>query len=290
MKISKFLLPVIIVAGLVTYLSLFTVKEINQAIVLQFGDPKKVIAEPGLQVKIPFIQNVVYLDRRILSLDPAPEEVIASDQKRLIVDAYARFRIIDPLKFYISVGDERVARSRLATIINSRLRSVLGTQSLATLLSEDRAKQMAIIQDDVNTEAEKFGIEIIDVRIKRADLPQANSEAIYKRMQTEREREAKEFRAKGAEMAVTITSTADKEVTVLIANAKKQSEIMKGEGDGQRNKIFANAFGKDPEFFSFYRAMQAYEKALIGGDTSLILSPDSDFFKFFGDAGLINKQ
>ena len=290
MKISKFLLPVLVLAGLVIYLSLFTVKEINQAIVLQFGDPKKVIAEPGLQVKIPFIQNVVFIDRRILSLDPQPEEVIASDQKRLIVDAYARFKIVDPLKFYISVGDERVARSRLATIINSRLRSVLGTQSLATLLSEDRAKQMAIIQEGVNVEAKKFGITIIDVRIKRADLPQANSEAIYKRMQTEREREAKEFRARGAEMAVTITSTADKEVTVLLANAKKQSEIMKGEGDGQRNKIFANAFGKDPEFFSFYRAMQAYETALIGGDTSLILSPDSDFFKFFGSAGLTNKQ
>ena len=290
MKISKFLLPVLVAIGFVIYLSLFVVKEINQAIVLQFGDPKKVIVEPGLQVKIPFIQNVVFLDRRILNLDAPPEEVIASDQKRLIVDAYARFKIIDPLKFYISVGDERVARSRLSTIINSRIRSVLGKQSLATLLSEDRTKQMAIIQEGVNTEAQNFGIQIIDVRIKRADLPQANSEAIYKRMQTEREREAKEFRAKGAEMAVTITSTADKEVTVILANAKKQSEIMKGEGDGQRNKIFANAFGKDPDFFSFYRAMQAYEKALIGGDTSLILSPDSDFFKFFGDTGLINKQ
>jgi len=290
MKISRFLLPVIVVAGFAIYMSLFTVKEINQAIVLQFGDPKKIISSPGLQVKIPFIQNVVFIDRRILSLDPQPEEVIASDQKRLIVDAYARFKIVDPLKFYISVGDERVARSRLATIINSRLRGVLGTQSLATLLSEDRSKQMDIIQNDVNEEAEKFGIQIIDVRIKRADLPQANSEAIYKRMQTEREREAKEFRAKGAEMAVTITSTADKEVTVLLANAKKQSEIMKGEGDGQRNKIFATAFGKDPEFFAFYRAMQAYEKALIGGDTSLILSPDSDFFKFFGATGVIKKE
>ncbi len=290
MKISRFLIPVLVVAGFVTYLSLFTVKEINQAIVLQFGDPKKVIAKPGLQVKIPFIQNVVFLDRRILSLDPAPEEVIASDQKRLIVDAYARFKIVDPLKFYVSVGNEMVARSRLATIINSRLRSVLGKHSLATLLSEDRTKQMAVIQDGVNTEAEKFGITIIDIRIKRADLPQANSEAIYKRMQTEREREAKQFRARGAEMAVTITSTADKEVTVLLANAKKQSEIMKGEGDGRRNKIFADAFGKDPEFFSFYRAMQAYEKALIGGDTSLILSPDSDFFKFFGNTGIIQKQ
>ena len=283
MKLTKFILPVIIVIGIVIYLSLFIVKEINQAIVLQFGDPKRIISTPGLQVKIPFIQNVVFLDRRILSLDPAPEEVIASDQKRLIVDAFARFKIVDPLKFYISVGNERVARSRLATIINSRLRSVLGTQSLATLLSDDRTKQMGIIQEGVNVEAEKFGIEIIDVRIKRADLPQANSEAIYRRMQTEREREAKEFRAKGAEMAVTITSTADKEVTVILANAKKQSEIMKGEGDGLRNKIFAEAFGKDPDFFAFYRAMQAYETALIGGETSLILSPDSEFFKFFGN-------
>ena len=290
MKINKFLLPILGVVGFAIYLSLFTVKEINQAIVLQFGDPKKIISQPGLQVKIPFIQNVVFIDRRILSLDPAPEEVIASDQKRLIVDAYARFKIVDPLKFYISVGDERVARSRLATIINSRLRGVLGKQSLATLLSEDRSKQMDIIQEDVNNEAQNFGIQIIDVRIKRADLPQANSEAIYKRMQTEREREAKEFRAKGAEMAVTITSTADKEVTVLLANAKEQSEIMKGEGDGQRNKIIATAFGKEPEFFAFYRAMQAYEKAIIGGDTSLILSPDSDIFKFFGDTGVIKKQ
>ena len=290
MKISKFIFPIIVVLGGLIYLSLFTVKEINQAIVLQFGDPKRVITTPGLQVKIPIIQNVVFLDRRILNLDAPPIEVIASDQKRLIVDAYARFKIVDPLKFYISVGDERVVRSRLSTIINSRIRSVLGTQSLATLLSEDRTKQMAIIQDGVDTEAKSFGVDIIDVRIKRADLPQANSEAIYKRMQTEREREAKEFRAKGAEMAVTITSTADKEVTVLLANAKKESEIMKGEGDGERNRIFASAFGKDPQFFAFYRAMQAYEKALIGGDTSLILSPDSDFFKFFGDTGIIKKQ
>ena len=290
MKAQKILLPIIAVIGALVFFSVFIVKEVNQAIVLQFGDPKKIIIEPGLNFKLPFIQNVVFLDSRILNLDTPPAEVIASDQKRLIVDAFARFQIIDPLKFYISVGNERVARSRLSTIINSRIRSVLGKQSLANLLSEDRTKQMTLIQDGVNIEAENFGIKIIDVRIKRADLPQANSEAIFKRMQTEREREAKEFRAKGAEMAVTITSTADKEVTVLLANAKKQSEIMKGEGDGQRNRIFAEAFGKDPEFFAFYRAMQAYEKALIGGDTSLILSPDSDFFKFFGDTGVIKKQ
>jgi membrane protease subunit HflC len=282
MKAPKFILPAIVIIGVVLFQSLIIVQEINQAIVLQFGDPKKIITKAGLNFKLPFIQNVVFLDKRVLNLDNPPEEVIAADQKRLIIDAITRFQIIDPLKFYISVGNERVARSRLSTIINSRIRGVLGTQELATLLSTDRAKQMAIIQNDVNEEAKSFGINIIDVRIKRADLPPANSDAIYKRMQTERQREAKEFRAEGAEIAAKITSTADKDVTVLLANAKKQSEIMKGEGDGQRNKIFANAFGKDPNFFSFYRAMQAYEKALIGGETSLVLSPDSEFFKFFG--------
>ena len=281
---KKIILPIVLVIAATAFFSIFIVKEVNQAIVLQFGDPKKIITKPGLNFKLPFIQNVVFLDKRILNLDAPPEEVIASDQKRLIVDAFARFQIIDPLKFYISVGNERVARSRLSTIINSRIRSVLGTQRLQTLLSEDRTKQMSLIQDGVNREAEKFGIKIIDVRIKRADLPQANSDAIFARMQTERNREAKEFRAKGAEMAVTITSTADKEVTVILADAQKKSEIMKGEGDGRRNKIFADAFGQDPQFFAFYRAMQAYEKALIGGETSLVLSPDSEFFKFFGKA------
>ena len=202
---KKIILPIIGVIALTAFFSIFIVKEINQAIVLQFGDPKRILLKPGLNFKLPFIQNVVFLDKRILNLDAPPIEVIASDQKRLIVDAFARFQIVDPLKFYISVGNERVARSRLSTIINSRIRSVLGTQRLQTLLSEDRNKQMALIQDGVNNEAENFGIKIVDVRIKRADLPQANSDAIYRRMQTEREREAKEFRAKGAEMAVTIT-------------------------------------------------------------------------------------
>ena len=284
MKVPKFIVPAIVVIGVLLFQSVIIVQEINQAIVLQFGDPKKIISKAGLNFKLPFIQNVVFLDKRILNLDNAPQEVIASDQKRLIIDAITRFQITDPLKFYISVGNERVARSRLSTIINSRIRGVLGTQELATLLSTDRTKQMAIIQSDVNEEAKSFGIKIIDVRIKRADLPPANSDAIYKRMQTEREREAKEFRAEGAEIAQKIRSTADKDVTVLLANANKKSEIMKGEGDGQRNKIFANAFGRDPQFFAFYRAMQAYETALIGGETSMVLSPDSEFFKFFGKA------
>ncbi|MFL2892746.1 MAG: protease modulator HflC [Candidatus Pelagibacter sp.] len=283
MKVGKILIPIIIVIAATIFFSIFIVKEVNQAIVLQFGDPKRILLKPGLNFKIPFIQNVVFLDKRILNLDTPPEEVIASDQKRLIVDAFARFQIVDPLKFYISVGNERVARSRLSTIINSRIRNVLGQQELQTLLSQDRTKQMALIQEGVNNEAENFGIKIVDVRIKRADLPQANSDAIFRRMQTEREREAKEFRAKGAEMAVTITSTADKEVTVILADAQKKSEIMKGEGDGQRNKIFADAFGQDPEFFAFYRSMQAYGKAFTAGETSMILSPDSEFFKFFGN-------
>ena len=283
MKAGKILIPIIIVIAATIFFSIFIVKEVNQAIVLQFGDPKRILLKPGLNFKIPFIQNVVFLDKRILNLDTPPEEVIASDQKRLIVDAFARFQIVEPLKFYISVGNERVARSRLSTIINSRIRNVLGQQELQTLLSQDRTKQMALIQEGVNNEAENFGIKIVDVRIKRADLPQANSDAIFRRMQTEREREAKEFRAKGAEMAVTITSTADKEVTVFLAEAQKQSEIMKGDGDGQRNNIFADAFGQDPEFFAFYRSMQAYGKAFNAGETSMILSPDSEFFKFFGN-------
>jgi membrane protease subunit HflC len=286
MKAGKILAGILVLIGVVAFLSIIIVKEVNQAIILQFGDPKRIIMKPGLNFKIPFIQNVVYLDKRILNLDTPPEEVIASDQKRLIVDAFARFQIVDPLKFYISVGDERVARSRLSTIINSRIRNVLGQEEL----SKDRSKQMELIKEGVNTEAQNFGISIVDVRIKRADLPQANSDAIYRRMQTEREREAKEFRAKGAEMAVTITSTADKEVTVILADAQKQSEIMKGEGDGERNKIFAEAFGQDPEFFAFYRSMQAYGKAFNAGETSMILSPDSEFFKFFGNINPNTKQ
>ena len=196
MRGVKLIIPGIVLIAVVVFQSLFIVQEISQAIVLQFGDPKKIITKAGLNFKLPFIQNVVYLDKRILNLDNDPEEVIAADQKRLIVDAFARFKIVDPLKFYISVGNERVARSRLSTIINSRIRGVLGTQELATLLSTDRARQMQIIQSQVNEEAQNFGIQIVDVRIKRADLPPANSEAIYKRMQTEREREAKNLEHK----------------------------------------------------------------------------------------------
>ena len=285
-RILKALIFIVIVAGFLVYSTFFIVKETQQAIVLQLGEPKKVYKDAGLYWKIPLLQNVQIIDKRVLDIDAPAEEVIALDQKRIIVDAYAKFIITDPLKFYISVGNERVAQSRLSSIINAKIRGVLGKEELATLVSKDRARLMDQITKDVNTEAEKLGIQIIDVRIKRADLPQANSEAIFRRMQTEREREAKEFRAEGAEIAQTIRSTADKEVTIILAEANKKSEILKGEGDGKRNKIFAEAFGKDPDFFSFYRAMQSYEKSLIGGETSLILSPDSEFFRFFGKSGL----
>ena len=247
MKVSKFFIPIIVVLGLTAFQSIFIVQEINQAIVLQFGDPKKIVTKSGLNFKLPFIQNVAYLDKRVLNLDNPPEEVIAADQKRLIVDAIARFKIIDPLKFYISVGNERVARQRLATIINSRIRGVLGKQELATLLSKDRAKQMSIIQNDVNTEAKNFGIEIVDVRIKELTYHKQT----VRRFMLECKLRDKE-KQKSLEHKVLryqrIKSTADKEVTVILANAKKKSEIMKGEGDGQRNKIFADAFGKDPQF------------------------------------------
>ena len=283
MKASRISLIIIGLIVFVGYLSIFTVFEIKNAIVLQFGDPKRVIMEPGLNFKVPFVQNVVFIDNRILDIDAPPAEVIASDQKRLIVDAYVKFKIIDVLDFYKTLGNENVARSRISAIVNSRIRSVLGERPLAAVLSEDRANLMKEITALVETEVNDFGISIVDVRIKRADLPEANSEAIFRRMQTEREREAKEFRAQGAEIAQRIRSTADKDVTIIKSQAEKKANIVRGEGDGEANRVFAEAFDTDPEFFAFYRAMQAYEKALIGGETSLILSPDSEFFKFFGN-------
>jgi len=285
-KFLKIFIPVIIIIGFTLYSTFFIVKETHQAIVLQFGSPKKIYKDAGLHYKIPFIQNVQLVDRRVLEIDAPPEEIIASDQKRVIIDAFAKYIINDPLKFAISVGNERVANSRLGTIINARIRGVVGKDPLESLLSSNRNKIMQQITQQVADEASDFGMKVIDVRIKRADLPVANSEAIFKRMQTERSREAKEFRAEGAELAQEIKAKADKDVAIILAEARKKSQILRGEGDGQRNKIFADAFGRDPEFFSFYRAMQSYEKSLQSGQTSLVLSPDSDFFKFFGESGL----
>jgi modulator of FtsH protease HflC len=286
-KILKISIFVAVLTGLLIYSTFFIVKETHQAIVLQLGEPKKVYKDAGLYFKIPLIQNVHFLDKRVIDIDAPAEEVIALDQKRIIVDAYAKFIIKDPLKFYISVGNERIAQSRLASIINAKIRGVLGKENLVNLISTNRNKLMSQITKDVAEEAKDFGIDVIDVRIKRADLPSANSEAIFKRMQTERTREAKEFRAQGFEVGQTIKSIADKEASIILADARKTAQITRGEGDGLRNKIFAEAFGRDPEFFSFYRAMQSYEKSLISGsETSLVLSPDSEFFRYFGESGL----
>ncbi|CAO6124501.1 HflC Membrane protease subunits, stomatin/prohibitin homologs [Candidatus Pelagibacterales bacterium] len=286
-KILKISIFLAVLTGLLIYSTFFIVKETHQAIVLQLGEPKKVYKDAGLYFKIPLIQNVHFLDKRVIDIDAPAEEVIALDQKRIIVDAYAKFIINDPLKFYISVGNERIAQSRLASIINAKIRGVLGKENLVNLISTNRNKLMSQITKDVAEEAKDFGIDVIDVRIKRADLPSANSEAIFKRMQTERTREAKEFRAQGFEVGQTIKSIADKEVAIILADARKTAQITRGEGDGLRNKIFAEAFGRDPEFFSFYRAMQSYEKSLISGsETSLVLSPDSEFFRYFGESGL----
>ena len=274
---------VLVGAAIVMTLSAaFIVDQREQALVLQFGDPKRVIREPGLNFKIPFIQQTVRFDKRLLDFDNAPEEVIASDQKRLVVDAFARYHITDPLKFYQTVGTEMALRPRLGSVLNSTLRQVLGTVPLQQVVSEKRGAMMLEIRDIVRTEAARFGIRVEDVRIKRADLPAQNSEAIYRRMQTERQQEAAELRAKGAEEAQKIRAEANRQKVVIVAEAEKDSQILRGDGEGQMNRIFAEAFGRDPEFFSFYRSMQAYEAALGTDDTTMVLSPDSDFFRYFG--------
>lgn len=273
-------LALIAALGILASASLFTVHQTQQALVLQFGDPRRVIMEPGLHLKVPFVQNVIFVDKRILDLDTPAEELIASDQKRLVVDAFTRYRITDPLQFYKALRDERRARSRLSTIVSSSMRSVLGEEKFETVVRDERSDLMQRISALVNEQAADFGIEIIDVRIRRADLPEANSQAIYRRMQTEREQEAAEFRARGQEVARAIRAEADKQVTVLLAEATRDSEIIRGQGDGCRNRVFAKVFGQDPDFFAFYRSMQAYEKALEEEGTTMVLSPDSAFFQF----------
>lgn len=260
--------------------SLFTVTEVEQALVLQLGEHKKTIREPGLYFKLPFVQNVIFLDKRILNLDVPSQEIIASDQKRLVVDAIARFKIIDPLLTYQTRGNEANAAQALATLLSSNLREVLGREEFITLLSGERANLMTRIRDGVNLGAATFGIEIVDVRIRRADLPEANSQAIYTRMNTEREREARETRAEGGEQALRIRAEAERERTILLAVAERDAQILRGEGDSEAVRIFAESFGRDIEFFEFYRTMQAYRKALNNDDTTLVLSPNSEFFKF----------
>ena len=264
--------------------SIFVVDQRKQALVLQFGEAIKVIKEPGLEFKLPIVQNVIFFDKRILDLSINEQEVIASDQKRLIIDAFAKYQIIDPLKFYTTVNNEFNARAKLSTILDSSLRRTIGEIPLVKLLSKERSQIMAKIKDAVGKESEIFGIKIIDVRIVRGDLPKENSDAIFTRMQTEREKEAREIRATGFEEAAIIKATANKEKTVILATAKKDSNIIRGQGEAKSNRIFAKAFSKDPAFFDFYRSMQAYEKALENKDkTKMIISPDKDFFKFFSN-------
>jgi modulator of FtsH protease HflC len=276
------LLVLIGLTAVAAYLTLFIVHQTQQALVLEFGKPKRLVTEPGLNYKIPFIQNVEFFDKRLLDLDSGQQEVIASDQKRLVVDAFARWRITDPLLFYQAVGDERGARLRLGAFLEASLRRVLGAASFEAVVRDKRHALMQDITKQVNTEAKGLGITVADVRIKRADLPEANSQAIYRRMQTERQRQAAEIRAQGEEQSRRIRGTADREVTVLKAEATGESSRIRGEGDGEKNRIFAEAFGKDPDFFSFYRSMQAYEGALKSNDTRLLLSPNSEFFQYFG--------
>lgn len=285
MKNSFLLILTILAVALFVclYDALFSVHQTRQAIVLQFGDPKRVITQSGLHIKLPFIQNVIFVDKRILALSASSEEVIASDQKRLVVDAFARYRITDPLKFYISVGTVQGGELRLQTLLNSGLRSILGRETFVDVVRDKRAELMTRIRDLVNNQAQQLGIEIVDVRIRRADLPEANSQAIFERMQTERQQEAAQIRAIGQEDAREIRARADKNVTVIHAEANRDSEIIRGRGDACRNRVFAAAFGLDPQFFAFYRSMQSYERALQSGATSLVLSPDSEFFLFFRD-------
>jgi modulator of FtsH protease HflC len=278
------ILAVVVVAALIVgYSSLFTVYQTQQALVVRLGEPRPPVPDPGLHVKAPFIDSVVYIDKRILDLEAPPQEVIASDQKRLVVDAFARYRIKDPLRFYQTLGSINGANSQLSILLNSALRRVLGEVTFTHVVRDQRADLMARIRELVDREATAFGIEVVDVRIRRADLPEQNSQAVYQRMQTERQREAAEFRAQGAQRAQEIRSRADREVTVLVADATSKSEQIRGEGDATRNQIFADAFNQDPDFFAFYRSMQAYEQGLKHNDTRMLLKPDSSFFRYFTD-------
>lgn len=274
-----------IVAAVLTvlYNTAFVVYPTTQALVLRFGAIARApITEPGLQFKLPFVEDVVFLDKQILDLDSPSQEVIASDQKRLVVDAFARYKIVDPLKFYQAAGTVRQANQRMASFLNSATRRVLGEATFSAIVNERRAQLMDKITDQVSREASALGIQIIDVKIRRADLPAANSQAVYQRMQTERAREAADFRARGEEEARRIRAEADKEVTVLLSEAGRDAEKLRGAGDAERNKILAESFGKDPEFFSFYRSLNAYEQSLKGDGTRFVISPSSSFFKHLG--------
>jgi len=283
----------LLIAIIVGYSTFFTVYQTRQALVVRLGQPVRVITEPGLNAKIPFIDSVIYLDKRILNVESQAQEVnvqsqdksiagVAEAGERVVVDAFARYRIVDPLKFYQTVGPDG-ASTQLSILLNSTVRRVLGDTTLADVVRNKREELMAQMRDQLDHVAQPFGIHVIDVRIRRADLPEKNSEAIYQRMQTERQREAAEFRAQGSQKSQEIRAKADRDVTVILADANQQSEQIRGQGDAERNRIFADAYGRDPGFFAFYRSMQAYERSMAHGDTHLVLRPDSDFFRYFGD-------
>jgi len=278
------LVAALVVLGLiVAYGTLFTVYQTRQALVVRLGEPVRVITEPGLNYKIPLIDSVITIDKRILDLENPAQEVIASDQKRLVVDAFARYRIKDVLKFYQTVGNVEFANSQLSILLNSALRRVLGEATLTQVVRDQREHLMGRVREQLNTEAQGYGIAVVDVRIRRADLPEQNSQAVYQRMQTERQQEAAQYRAEGAQKAQELRARADRDVTVLLAEAQSKGERTRGEGDGERNRIFADAYTRDPDFFAFYRSMQAYEAGLRSNDTRMLLKPDSEFFRFFVD-------
>jgi modulator of FtsH protease HflC len=277
--IALVLLFAVLIVG---YSTVFTVQQTEQALVVRFGRPVDVVSEPGLHVKAPFTDSVISIDKRILDLENPSQEIIASDQKRLVVDAFARYRIKDPLRFYQSVGSIQAANIQLTTLLNASLRRVLGEVTFIQVVRDEREALMARIRDQLDHEADGYGIQVVDVRIRRADLPEQNSQAVYQRMQTERQREAAEFRAQGGQKAQEIRSNADREATVIVAEANSTAEQTRGTGDAERNRLFAEAYSKDPDFFAFYRSMSAYENGLKSGDTRFLLRPDSDFFRFFG--------
>ncbi|MGO3930442.1 protease modulator HflC [Rhodopseudomonas pseudopalustris] len=274
-------LIVLLVAVLIGYASIFTVRQTEQVLVVRLGEPVRVVTEPGLHFKVPFVDAVISLDKRILDLENPSQEVIASDQKRLVVDAFARYRIKNALRFYQSVGTVQAANVQLTALLNAALRRVLGEVTFIEVVRDERESLMNRIRELLDREADGYGISVVDVRIRRADLPDQNSQAVYQRMQTERQREAAEFRAQGGQKAQEIRSKADREATVIIAEANSKAEQIRGEGDGERNRLFAEAYGKDPDFFAFYRSMSAYEQGLRSSDTRFLLKPDSEFFKYF---------
>ncbi|MBQ7659768.1 MAG: protease modulator HflC [Alphaproteobacteria bacterium] len=280
-QLKYVLLFLSLLAFVALWQSVYIVSQVQQAIVLQFGEPIRVVKDAGLKFKVPFIQNVVYYDKRLLNLDPPAQEIVLGDKKRLDVDSFTRYQIVDPLKFYQTVRTEFQAQSKLEEIVNSSVRNVLGRITLQELLSEKRSQIMANISAAVKNDASQIGVRVAEVRIRRADLPIEVLQAINDRMKAERERDAKEARAQGQQAAQQIRATADKESTIIVAEAEKQAQIIKGEGDKQATSIWNTAAGVDAEFYAFYRSLEAYRNAVAKDKNSLVLSPDAEFFKYF---------